>query len=76
MAADVINLRQVRKARTRTEKEKTAEQNRLTFGRAKAEKQLSRALRDKAEKALDQGKLERPESEDVPPPENDSASKA
>jgi len=74
MAADVINLRQARKARTRSEKEKTAEQNRLTFGRAKAEKQLSRALIDKAEKALDQGKLEKPSPDDQPPPENDSAS--
>jgi hypothetical protein len=61
MAADIINLRQARKAKARVEKEKTAEQNRLTFGRSKAEKQLTKALNDKAERTLDQGKLERPD---------------
>ncbi|WP_137157921.1 DUF4169 family protein [Rhizobium sp. FKL33] len=63
MAADIINLRQARKAKARVEKDKTAEQNRVTFGRTKAEKQLTKALNDKAERALDLGKLERP-SED------------
>lgn len=61
MAADIINLRQARKAKARVEKEKTAEQNRLTFGRTKAEKQLTKALNDKAERRLDQGKLDRPD---------------
>lgn len=59
--AEIINLRQARKKAARSEKEKQAEQNRLTFGRTKAEKTLTRALNEKAEKALDQGKLERPE---------------
>jgi hypothetical protein len=61
MAADIINLRQARKAKARVEKDKTAEQNRLTFGRTKAEKQLTKALNDKAQRSLDQGKLERPD---------------
>ncbi|MDH6267857.1 hypothetical protein M2360_003257 [Rhizobium sp. SG_E_25_P2] len=61
MAADIINLRQARKAKARVEKEKTADQNRVSFGRTKAEKQLTKALNDKAERALDQGKLDRPE---------------
>lgn len=61
MAADIINLRQARKAKARVEKEKTAEQNRLTFGRTKAEKQLTKALNEKAERRLDQGKLDRPD---------------
>lgn len=61
MAADVINLRQARKAKARVEKEKTAEQNRITFGRTKAEKLLTKTLNDKAERSLDQGKLERSE---------------
>ncbi len=60
--AEIINLRQARKKAARSEKEKQAEQNRLTFGRTKAEKTLTRALNEKAEKALDQGKLERPDS--------------
>ena len=61
MAADIVNLRQARKVKARTEKEKQANQNRLHFGRTKAEKQLTRALNDKAEKTLDQGRLEKPE---------------
>lgn len=59
--AEIINLRQARKKAARNEKEKQAEQNRLTFGRTKAEKNLTRALNEKAEKTLDQGKLERPD---------------
>lgn len=58
MSADVINLRQFRKAKSRVESEKQAEQNRLTFGRSKAEKKLTEALNAKAEKTLDQGRLE------------------
>lgn len=61
MAADIINLRQARKAKARVEKDKTAEQNRITFGRTKAEKQLTKALNEKAERRLDQGKLDRPD---------------
>ena len=58
MAADIVNLRQFRKQKARSEKEKQAEQNRLSFGRTKAEKTLTSALNEKAEKALDQGRLE------------------
>lgn len=60
MSADIVNLRQVRKAKARLEKEKEADQNRIAFGRTKAEKSLTRALNEKAEKALDQGRLEKP----------------
>ncbi|WP_312417027.1 DUF4169 family protein, partial [Shinella sp.] len=38
-----------------------AEQNRLTFGRTKAEKTLTDALNDKAKRTLDQGRIERPD---------------
>jgi hypothetical protein len=58
MSADVVNLRQFRKAKARSDKEQAAEQNRILFGRTKAEKNLTRALNDKADKALDQGRLE------------------
>jgi DNA-binding TFAR19-related protein (PDSD5 family) len=61
MSGDVVNLRQFRKQKTRAGKEKQAEQNRLDFGRTKAEKTLTRALNKKAEKSLDQGRLERPD---------------
>ncbi|KQS97924.1 MULTISPECIES: DUF4169 family protein [unclassified Rhizobium] len=58
MSGDVVNLRQFRKQKARTEKDKVAEQNRISFGRTKAEKQLTSALNDKAGKALDQGRRE------------------
>ncbi len=60
---DVINLRQFRKTKARAEKEKAAGQNRITFGRTKAEKDLTQARNDKAEKTLDQGRLEKPGDE-------------
>ncbi|WP_454286585.1 DUF4169 family protein [Rhizobium arsenicireducens] len=59
MSADVVNLRQFRKIKARSEKERQAEQNRLSFGRTKAEKNLTDALNARAEKTLDQGRLDR-----------------
>ncbi len=56
---DVVNLRQFKKTKARSEKEKQAEQNRLSHGRTKAEKSLTGAINEKIEKALDQGKLEK-----------------
>ncbi len=41
MTGDVVNLRQFRKQKARSEKEKQAEQNRLSFGRTKSEKSLT-----------------------------------
>ncbi|CAN7368643.1 Hypothetical protein NGAL_HAMBI1145_35530 [Neorhizobium galegae bv. officinalis] len=64
MSAEIVNLRQFRKAKERLEKEKEAEQNRLTFGRTKADKSLTKARNDKAEKGLDQGRLEKPGKDD------------
>ena len=61
MSGDVVNLRQVRKQKARSEKERQAEQNRVAFGRTKAEKSLTRVLNEKAEKAHDQGRIEWPE---------------
>ncbi|MBY5455338.1 DUF4169 family protein [Rhizobium leguminosarum] len=58
MSAEIINLRQFRKKQARSEKEKQAEQNRISFGRAKAEKQLTRSLNDKADKAHRDGRIE------------------
>jgi DNA-binding TFAR19-related protein (PDSD5 family) len=61
MSGDVVNLRQARKQKARSDKEKQAEQNRISFGRTKVEKSLTRALNEKARKTLEQGQLERPE---------------
>ena len=63
MTGDVVNLRQFRKQKARSEKEKQAEQNRLSFGRTKSEKSLTTALNDKAERQFDQGKLDRQDGE-------------
>ncbi|MDO6963446.1 DUF4169 family protein [Rhizobium alvei] len=59
MSGDVVNLRQFRKAKARNEKEKTAAENRILFGRTKAEKNLTKALNAKAERQLDQGRLDK-----------------
>ncbi len=59
MTGDVVNLRQFRKQKARSEKDKQAEQNRLTFGRTKAEKNLTSALNEKASRELDLGKLDK-----------------
>ncbi|MBD8890543.1 DUF4169 family protein [Roseibium litorale] len=41
MTAEIVNLRQARKRKARSEREKTADANRVAFGRSKAERQLS-----------------------------------
>ncbi len=43
MTADVVNLRQFRKAKARSERESEAEQKRIAHGRTKAEKSLTQA---------------------------------
>ena len=60
---EVVNLRQARKQKVRAEKELKAAENRAQFGRSKHEKAVTRALKAQVEKALDQGKLEKPTSE-------------
>lgn len=64
MSADIVNLRHFRKQKARQEKETQAERNRAAFGRTGAEKNLTRLLNEKAEKTLDQGKLEKPGKDD------------
>ncbi len=53
MPADIINLRRARKAKARTEREKTAAANRVAFGRSKAGKQLTKAEREREQRAID-----------------------
>ena len=64
MTADIVNLKQFRKKQARSEKEKAAEQNRITFGRTKAEKELTKKQNELAEKKLDGGHIEPPKSEE------------
>ena len=51
--ADIINLRNARKQKARSAKQAQAEQNRITFGRTKAEKQLSAAEKALADRRID-----------------------
>ena len=56
--AEIINLNRFRKARERDGKAKLAESNRLRFGRTKGEKTKSRIKAERAEKSLDDKKLD------------------
>ena len=51
--AEIINLRQARKQKARAEKEARADQNRVAFGRTKAEKNLTKAEQDLAKSRLE-----------------------
>jgi GAF domain-containing protein len=59
VSAEIVNLRQFKKTQARSEKDRQAEQNRISFGRTKAEKQLTKALNDKAEKTHNEGRIEK-----------------
>jgi hypothetical protein len=63
VTAEVVNLRQFKKKQARADKEKQAEQNRISFGRTKAEKQLTKALNEKAERSHQQGRIEKSEDD-------------
>jgi hypothetical protein len=63
VTAEVVNLRQFKKKQARADKAKQAEQNRISFGRTKAEKQLTKALNEKAERSHQQGRIEKSEDD-------------
>ncbi|MFP9137678.1 DUF4169 family protein [Devosia sp. XGJD_8] len=50
--AEIISLKTVRKQKARSAKEAQAEQNRISFGRTKAEKQLTAAEKALADKRI------------------------
>ena len=56
--ADIINLRQARKARARSDAEARATANRARFGRTAQEKQASEAEARRADTLLDGAKRE------------------
>jgi hypothetical protein len=64
MAAEIVNLRMARKQKARQEKEKTAEQNRISFGRTKAEKELTTGRNTLERKRLDEGRREKDDRSD------------
>ncbi len=51
--ATIVNLRQFRKRKEREEKEEAAAVNRAAFGRPKAEKELTEAVKDLDKRRLD-----------------------
>ena len=53
---EIVSLKLHRKRKTRAAKEDLAAENRVQFGRAKAEKKLTDALNEKAAKDIDKHK--------------------
>ncbi len=56
--ADIVNLNKVRKARERAAAGKSAEENRVRFGRSKAERTETGASTQKSKKDLDDKRLD------------------
>lgn len=56
---NIVNLRQARKAKARVDKAKTAEENRVRFGRTKAQRQADSADEQRRAALLDGVKLDR-----------------
>jgi Domain of unknown function (DUF4169) len=56
--AEIVNLRRVRKDKARREKERAAEANRLRFGRTRTQKRADDDAKTRAERALEDKKLE------------------
>ncbi len=65
--AEIINLRRARKQKARADKEARAAQNLTVFGRTGAEKERTKAERDKAERVLAAHRLEPPRPDDETP---------
>ncbi|EFO31016.1 conserved hypothetical protein [Roseibium sp. TrichSKD4] len=59
MTGDVINLRQARKRKARADKAEKANQNRIAFGRTKAEKNVSKKTITDLNKTVDAHHLDR-----------------
>ena len=51
--AEIINLRRARKRKERADKEAQAAENRIAFGRTKAERTVSEARNDLAKRRLE-----------------------
>ena len=56
--AEPINFNKARKAKLRSDKEKRTAENRVKFGRTKAEKQLDKAKAEKLNKHVDNHELD------------------
>lgn len=67
MTAEIINLRRFKKAKDRAEKQAAAEQNRISFGRTKLEREAAEIETERVKRKLD-GRLllRKTEPEDTP----------
>jgi hypothetical protein len=61
--AEIINLNKARKAKARVTAEKQAAENRVRFGRSKAQKQQDAAEAEALRRKLDSLRLDPPEPE-------------
>jgi hypothetical protein len=61
--AEIVNLNRARKARTKADKSKTAEANRVLHGTPKSLRNLAEARKDKADQALTGHELEKPDGD-------------
>ncbi len=59
---EIVNLKQFRKAKERAEAERKAEANRAAFGRTKAERETTKAERERDSQRLDGHKLNEPDA--------------
>ena len=60
---EIINLKQQRKAKARTQKDKQASENRVKFGRTKEQKQLEKKKAERDERHVQGHKRETDEEE-------------
>ncbi len=58
MAADIVNLNKARKAKARVEKDRKAAENRLAFGRSKADRARHEAEAERRRRELDGARRE------------------
>lgn len=63
---DIVNLNQFRKARRKADKERKAAENRVHFGRTRAQRALDQSEIAARKKSLDQRKLDGTGDEDGP----------
>ena len=59
--AEIVNLRQARKRKSRDDKERVAEENRRSHGRGVVEKSATRLVKNLDEKRLDAHRREQPD---------------
>ncbi|HEV2162984.1 MAG TPA: DUF4169 family protein [Stellaceae bacterium] len=57
--AEPVNLNRFRKAKRRADAQKQAAENRVAFGRTKAERDSERLKKEKATRELDQKRIDR-----------------